>query len=163
MRKLITIAAIAAAVLVPTSASAGVGATTSTEAWTETTNNFGIDPCTGQLRTGPGVVMGVDRLVETPPDGVHVSTEVSGATTFYVANGPGPWDPQPGAFLGTLTFTGHSYDEFPGPTQGAAGGTAHGVMTYADGTVRKQSSIFHLTFDSDGSPKIFFADFVCSG
>jgi hypothetical protein len=36
-------------------------------------------------------------------------------------------------------------------------------MTYADGTVRRQNTEFHLTFSADGFPKVFFAHFTCAG
>ena len=56
MRKLIILAVAAIAIGLPVGAFAGNGATTGTESWTDQSNNFGQDPCTGQLRTGIGSV-----------------------------------------------------------------------------------------------------------
>lgn len=149
------------ALAVPAAAVAG-GATTGTETWTDQSNNFGQDACTGQLRTGIGTVAGFDRWVETPPDGFHVTTQFTATIPFYLALGPGPWDPQPGAYLGTLTMKGQSDEQDPGPAPGAASGTAQGTMVYADGTVRRQNSEFHITFGDNGW-KVFFAHFTCAG
>jgi len=163
VRKLIILAIAAIAIAVPVAAFAGNGATTWTESWTDQSNNFGQDPCTGQLRTGIGSVAGFDRFVETPTDGFHVTTTFTATIPFYVALGPGPWDPQPGAYLGTLVIQGGSDEQDPGPAPGASSGTSQGLMTYADGTVRRQIVEFHLTFSADGFPKVFFAHFICAG
>lgn len=163
MLKLIVLAVAVVAIVVPAAAFANNGATTGTDTFTDQSQNFGQDPCTGQLRTGVGTVSGVDTWVATPPDGFHVTTHVTATIPFYVALGPGPWDPQPGAYIGTLTLQGQSNEQDPGTAPGAASGTAQGIMVYADGSVRRQISEFHLTFSADGPPKVFFAHFVCAG
>jgi hypothetical protein len=163
MRKLIMLAVAVAAIAIPVAAFAGNGATTGTDTWTDQpTNNFGQDPCTGQPETGIGNESGSDHWVQTGVDGFHVTGQVTGSVPFYVAQGPGPWDPQPGAYIGTWTYTGTFDEQHPGPAPGAASGTAHGVVTYADGSVRGVNTEFHLTF-GDGFPKLFFAHFICAG
>jgi hypothetical protein len=163
MRKVIALAVAAVAIAAPLPALAGGAATTGVDTWTnEPNNNFGQDACTGQWETGIGSDSGIARWVETENGGFHITGQVSGVVPFYEALGPGPWDPQPGAYIGTWTFQGTFDEQDPRPAPGATSGTAHGVMVYADGTTRRINKEFHLTFGDDG-PKVFFANAICAG
>jgi len=163
MHKLIALAAIVAAALaVPGVVSAG-GAVRSTETFTEPTNFFqGPDVCTGVNTTGTGTQTVTITEVDPPNGGPHLRIDVVGSVDFYQALGPGPWDPQPGAYVGTWTYSGHTTDEAPPNFWGATNGTARGVFTFADGRTAIRTSEFHVTWGADG-PKLFFAHFACGG
>lgn len=161
MRKFIALATAALAIAVPLPALAG-GAVTGVDTWTnEPTNNFGQDACTGQWETGIGSESGMARWVETA-DGFHITGQITGSTPYYEALGPGPWDPQPGAYIGTYTFKGTFDEQLPGHAPGATSGTVQGLMVYADGTTRRINRQFHLTY-GDGGLKVFFANAFCAG
>jgi len=163
MRKVIALAVAAVAIAAPLPALAGGAATTGVDTWTNVpTNNFGQDACTGQWETGIGSESGMARFVETADGGFHATGQISGAVPFYEALGPGPWDPQPGAYIGTWTYQGTIDVQEPGPAPGAISGTSQGLMVYADGTTRRINKQFHLTFGDDG-PKVFFANATCAG
>jgi hypothetical protein len=162
MRRVLALVTVAAAVALPVPALAG-GATTGVDSWSdEPTNNFGQDACTQQWETGVGSESGTARWIETPTGGFHVTGQITGSVPFYEALGPGPWDPQPGSYIGTWTYQGTFDEQDPGPAPGAASGTAHGVMVYADGTSRRINKEFHLTF-GENEWKVFFARAVCAG
>jgi hypothetical protein len=162
MRRLIAAVVVVAAALATPLVAAG-GATTSTDTFVEQTNFFqGPDVCTGVNTTGTGTQTVTVTVVETSNGGVHVRTEVVGSVDFYQALGPGPWDPQPGAYVGTWTYRGTGTDQAPPNQWGATDGTAHGVFTFADGRTAMRTSEFHLTWGADG-PKLFFAHFACGG
>jgi len=162
MRKLMVIAvcALAAAAL---PAFAGAGAVHGSETFTDTFTTFGPDPCVDKVVTGTATQSGTATFVEPPSGGVHVRVDFSGSVDLYEANGPGPSDPQPGAFVGTWTYEGHVIDQAPPSFKGASNGVTSGTLELADGRVLRRQVSFHLTFDEEGLPaKIFFAKFVCS-
>jgi len=104
------------------------------------------------------------NLGRPPSGGTHVRVHFTGQVDLYEANGPGPWDPQPGAYVGTWTYEGHSTDQAPPSYKGAVTGVTSGTLVLADGRVLRRQVSFHLTFDEEGLPaKVFFAHFVCSG
>ncbi len=163
MRRLIAIAAtVLAVVVLPTIAGAGVDR--SVETWTnEPTFWFGPDPCTGKVATGRGVESGMASIVETSNGGSHVRIEARGTVDLYEANGPGPSDPRPGAFVGTWTYEAKTSDQAPPDGQGAVTGVASGPIVFADGSSANRKILFHLTWEKNGPPKLFFAKFVCAG
>jgi hypothetical protein len=135
-----------------------------TESWTEQTSFFQPNACVKKQATGTGVESGTAAIVVTSNGSVHVRGETHGTVALYEANGPGPWDPQPGAYIGTWTYDGKFSDQAPPDGSGALSGTSHGPFVLADGTTVMVSSEFHLTFDKAGNPpKVFFAHFVCGG
>ncbi len=162
MRKLITIAACAlVAIALPTVAAAG--ASHFVETWTdEPTSWFGPDPCIGKFVTGTGVESGTASIVETPNGGFHVRVDGYGTVDLYEANGPGPWDPQPGAYVGTWTYEVKISDQAPPDGQGALTGVIAGQFVLADGRSAYRKVNFHLTWDRNGPPKVFFAKSVCA-
>jgi hypothetical protein len=150
-----------AAVALP--AVAAAGAVHFTESWTdEPTSFFGPDECTGLVLTGPGVESGTATIVETPNGGFHVRVDAYGTVDFYEAHGPDPWDPQPGAFVGTWTYELHLSEQVAPGGQGAISGVLAGPFVLADGTTARRQVSFHLTLDEDGPPKVFFAKGVCA-
>jgi hypothetical protein len=139
---------------------------TFTDSWTnEPTEFFAPNPCVKKQATGTGVESGTAQGVITPNGSVHVRVETHGTVAFYEALGPGPWDPQPGAYIGTWTYNGKISDQAPPDQSGALTGTSHGPFVLADGRTVMMSSQFHLTFDKGGigPPKVFFAHFECAG
>jgi len=141
----------------------GQGATHSVETFTEPANFFGLDECTGKTITGAGTQSGTALITETSNGGVHVRVNFAGSVDLYEANGPGPSDPQPGAFVGTWTFQGTTNDEAGPDGQGSTTGITSGPFVFPDGTSARRQSMFHLTWEKNGPPKIFFAHFVCAG
>ena len=163
-RKLVALAVAGLALaLAPTLAFAG--AVQSTDSWTdEPTEFFQPNACVQKQATGTGVESGMAWITTTPNGGVHVHVAVHGTIALYEANGPGPWDPQPGAYIGTWTYDGKTSDQAPPDEDGATSGTSHGPFVLADGSTVTLSSEFHLTWDKDGNPpKLFFAHFTCGG
>jgi hypothetical protein len=163
-RKLMALAATTfVAVLVP--AFALGGAAQQTDSWTnEPTGVFSPNACVQKQVTGTGVESGMAWITETPNGGAHVHGETHGTVALYEALGPGPWDPQPGAYVGTWTYDGTFSDQAPPNEAGAVTGTSHGRFVFADGHSAVLSSKFHLTFDKfDAPPKLFFAHFSCGG
>ena len=163
MRKLVLMAACAlVAGTIP--ALAAAGAVRGTETFTESFSMFGPDPCVGKFVTGVVTNSGTANWVDTPSGGTHVRVDFSGTVDLYEANGPGPWDPQPGAFVGTWTYEAHISDQAPPSGKGSISGVTSGPFVLADGRVFRRQVSFHLTFDGAGlPPKVFFAKFVCSG
>jgi hypothetical protein len=151
-----------AAVVLP--AVAAAGAQHFTETFTDQPVTwFGPDECVDTLVTGTGLESGTVSIVETPNGGTHVRVDFEGTVDLYEATNPDPEDPQPGAFVGTWTYEAHVSDQAPPGGGGAVSGVASGPLVLADGTVRRRQVSFHLTFQPDGPPKVFFAKFVCSG
>ena len=163
MRKLIVIAVCALAVVLP--AVAAAGAVRFSETFTDVpTFWFGPDPCVDKVVTGMGTESGTVSIVEPPSGGGHVRVDISGTVDLYEANGPGPWDPQPGALVGTWTYEAHISDQAPANGKGTVSGVTSGPFVLADGRVFRRQVSFHLTFDGPGLPaKVFFAKSVCSG
>ena len=162
--KLVVLAAVAAvATLAPTVAFGG--ADRFTESWTdEPTEFFQPNACIKRQVTGTGVDSGMAWITETPSGGTHVRGVIHGTVALYEALGPGPWDPQPGAFIGTWTYDGEFSDQAPPDESGALSGTSHGPFVFADGHSVMLNTGFHLTFDKNGNPpKVFFAHFACAG
>jgi len=136
-----------------------------TESWTnEPVEVFQPNACVKKQATGTGVESGSVRITETSNGSGHVIGETHGTIAFYEALGPGPWDPQPGAYIGTWTYDGRFSDQAPPNEAGAVSGTSHGPLVLADGTTVMMNTEFHLTFDKAGNPpKVFFAHFACGG
>ena len=155
---MIAAAVVLVAAAVP--ALAGAGAVHGSVAF----STFGPDPCVNKVVTGIATQSGTAEWVDPPSGGTHVRVEFTGSVDLYEANGPGPWDPQPGAFVGTWTYEGRSSDQAPPSFKGAVTGVTSGTLELADGRVLRRQVSFHLTFDEQGLPaKVFFAHFVCSG
>lgn len=150
--------------LLPAVAAGEGGAIHSVETFTETTNWFGPDECSGKTITGTGTETGTVYVTETPNGGVHVRIEIQGSVDLYEATGPGPWDPKPGAFIGSWSYESSISDQAPPDGQGATTGVASGPLVLADGTTVRRQTMFHLTWDKNPQPpKVFFAKFICSG
>jgi hypothetical protein len=141
----------------------GQGATQVVRTFTEATNWFGPDACTGLTITGAGTETDTQYLTLTSNGGVHERDEIQGSVDLYQANGPGPWDPQPGAFIGTWTYTASISDQAPPDGQGSTTGVTGGLLVYPDGTSARRQVMFHITWQKDGPPKLFFAKFMCAG
>lgn len=162
MRRLTALAPVVAAALALPLVASG-GATRTTETFTESTNFFqGPDVCSGVPTTGTGTQTVTVTEVETANGGLHFRIDVVGSVDFYEALGPGPWDPQPGAYVGTWTYRGTTTDEGNFKFSGAVSGTTHGVFTFADGRTAMRNVGFHVTWHED-SVKLFIAHFACGG
>jgi hypothetical protein len=143
---------------------AGAGATHSVETFSEPTSWFGPDECSNTTITGTGTQSGTSYITETDNGSVHVRTDIQGSVDLYQANGPGPWDPQPGAFIGHWDYTTSISDQAPPSGAGSTTGKSSGTLTFPDGSTAKRQLIFHLTWDTAGNPlKLFFVKFVCAG
>jgi hypothetical protein len=142
---------------------AGQGATQRVETFTEEADWFGPDPCTGLTITGVGTQSGTSYITETPNGGAHTRTDIQGSVDLYQANGPGPWDPQPGAFIGSWTYHMTISDQSPPDGQGSTTGVTSGLLVFPNGTSARRQVLFHLTWEKNGPPKLFFAKFICAG
>jgi hypothetical protein len=163
MKRLLIGLAVVAATAALTPAFSAADTTHTTDTYTEPTSWFGPDDCSGVTITGPGTQTVTESVVETSSGGVHVRTDISGSAALYQANGPGPWDPQPGRFIGTWTYTGHTSDQAPPSEAGATTGVTSGTLTFPDGSTARRQVMFHITWSADGPPKLFFAKFICAG
>ena len=142
----------------------GAGSTHSVQTFTEPTSWFGPDACSNTTITGTGTQSGTDYITETENGGVHVRTDLEGSVDLYEANGPGPWDPQPGRFIGHWDYTKSVSDQAPPDEDGSTTGKTSGTLTFPDGSTAKRQVLFHITWDKDGNPpKLFFVKFVCAG
>jgi hypothetical protein len=141
----------------------GAGATQSVETFTEQADSFGPDECSGTTITGVGTQSGINYITATPNGGFHVRTDIQGSVDLYQANGPGPWDPQPGAFIGSWSYSTSINDEAPPDGQGSTTGKSSGTLVFPDGSTAKRQLVFHLTWPKDGPPKLFFVKFLCAG
>jgi hypothetical protein len=150
-----------AAALAPTFAAAD-GATHSTDTFTEQRSWFGPDECSGVTITGQGTQTVTAFDTATSNGGLHERADVSGSVDLYQANGPGPWDPQPGRFIGTWTYTGHTSDQAPPDQAGATTGVTAGLLVFPDGSTARRQVMFHITWTTSGPPKLFFANFTCA-
>lgn len=150
------------AALSPALSAAG-GATQSVDTFTEATTWFGPDECSGVTITGQGTQTITEYVTETSNGSVHVRDVVSGTVDLYQANGPGPWDPQPGAFIGTWTYSGLTSDQAPPNEAGSTTGVTAGSLVFPDGSTARRQVMFHITWAADGPPKLFFAKFTCAG
>jgi hypothetical protein len=143
---------------------AGEGATHSVETFTEPTSWFGPDACSNTTITGTGTQSGTSYITETDNGSVHVRVDIEGSVDLYQANGPGPWDPQPGAFIGHWDYATSISDQAPPNEAGSTTGKSSGTLTFPDGSTAKRQLVFHITWDKDGNPpKLFFVKFVCAG
>jgi hypothetical protein len=142
---------------------AGQGATQSVETFTEEADWFGPDACTGLTIVGTGTQSGTSYVTETPNGGIHVRVDIQGSVDLYQANGPGPWDPQPGAFIGSWSYQTSISDQAPPDGQGSTTGVTSGLLVFPDGTTAKRQLVFHLTWEKNGPPKLFFVKFICAG
>jgi hypothetical protein len=142
---------------------AGEGATQSVDTFTEQTDWFGPDTCTGTTITGTGTQSGTSYTVTTPNGGVHERIDIQGSVDLYQANGPGPWDPQPGAFIGSWSYSTSISDQAPPDAQGSTTGVVKGPLVFPDGSVAKRQLVYHLTWQKNGPPKLFFVKFLCAG
>ena len=136
MRKLILIAACAlAAAALPSLA--GAGAFHGSETFTETFTTFGPDPCVEQGRDGHSQPSPGPRASSTRPAAGRTSAiDFSGKRRPLRGKwASGPWDPQPGAFVGTWTYEGHTSDQAPPSFKGAVTGVTSGPLALADGRV----------------------------
>ena len=161
-RLIIGLALGAVAALAPALAAADTGATHSTDTFTEQTSFFGPDECSGVTITGQGTQTVTVYDTATSNGSFHERADVSGSVDLYQANGPGPWDPQPGRFIGTWTYTGHTSDQAPPDEAGATTGVTAGSLVFPDGTSARRQVMFHITWNTSGPPKLFFAKFVCA-
>lgn len=142
---------------------AGDGSTHSVDTFTEETDWFGPDACSNTTITGTGTESGTVDTVTTANGGVHERVDIQGSVDLYQANGPGPWDPQPGAFIGSWSYATSVSDQAPPDGQGSTTGVVKGPLVLADGTVAKRQLVYHLTWQKNGPPKLFFVKFVCAG
>lgn len=139
-------------------------ATHSVNTFSEPTSWFGPDECSNTTITGTGTQSGTEYVTETSNGSIHVRTDIQGSVDLYEANGPGPWDPQPGRFIGSWTYTTSISDQAPPNGAGSTTGKSSGTLTFADGSTAKRQLVFHLTWDTDGNPpKLFFVKFICAG
>lgn len=152
----------AAALLTPAVSAAGNGSTHSTDTFTEQTSWFGPDECSGVTITGTGMQTVTVYDVATGNGTYHERADTSATVDLYQANGPGPWDPQPGRFIGTWTYTGQISDQASPDGAGATTGVSAGWLTYPDGSTARRQVMFHITWEANGPPKLFFAKFVCA-
>lgn len=141
----------------------GPAATHTVDTFTEQSNFFGPDECTGTTITGVGTQSVTVYETDTSNGGSHDRVEIAGSVDLYVANGPGPWDPQPGAFVGTWTYDQFISDQAPAQSGGSTTGVSSGPLVLADGTTLRRKVMFHITWSPTGPPKVFFAKFLCSG
>ncbi len=142
----------------------GAGATHSVNTFTGPTSWFGPDECSNTTITGTGTQSETEYVTETSNGSVHVRTDIEGSVDLYEANGPGPWDPQPGAFVGHWDYTTSISDQAPPNEAGSTTGKSSGTLTFPDGSTAKRQLIFHLTWDTNGNPpKLFFVKFICAG
>jgi hypothetical protein len=162
-RLIIAVALVSAAAALTTAFSLADGATQSTDTFVEPVGIFGPDPCSGVTVTGQGTQTVTVYDTATSNGGFHEQAYIAGSVDLYQANGPGPWDPQPGVFIGTWTFTGHTSDQAPPDGAGATTGVTSGTLTFPDGSTARRQVMFHITWNTSGPPKLFFAKFVCSG
>lgn len=164
MKRLIigmTLVGIAAA-LAPALSAAGDGATQNVDTFTEQTTWFGPDECSGVTITGQGTQTVTAYVTQTSNGSFHERDVVSGSVALYQANGPGPWDPQPGRFIGNWTYSGETSDQGPPDGGGATTGVTAGWLVYPDGSTARRQVMFHITWQPDGPPKLFFARFICA-
>ena len=162
-RLFIALALSVATALAPALAAADNGATQSTDTFTEQTSWFGPDECSGVTITGQGTQTVTVYDTATSNGSFHERAVVSGSVDLYQANGPGPWDPQPGAFIGTWTYSGLTSDQAPPNQAGATTGVTAGLLVFPDGNTARRQVMFHITWAADGPPKLFFAKFICAG
>lgn len=157
------LAAAALALVVPT-AGAG-GSTHNTFTFSEPTDWFGPDECSGTTITGQGTgtESGTIYETDTPNGGVHVIIDAQGSADLYEANGPGPWDPQPGRYIGHWDYRSSTSDQAPPNQAGSTTGRAAGVLTFPDGSTARRQLVYHITWEPNGGGvKIFFVKFVCA-
>jgi hypothetical protein len=159
-----TLAALGSLLVLPALAGAGSGqgATQVVQSFTRLQPWFGPDDCTGLTLTGTANESVTQYLTLTGNGGVHERDDVQGSVDLYQANGPGPWDPQPGAFIGTWTYQTTISDQAPPDGQGSTTAVTSGWLVFPDGSSALRQVLFHITWQKDGPPKLVFAKFLCS-
>jgi len=143
---------------------ASTGATQTVRTFTEEVDWFaGDDACTGLAVTGSNIESVTQYLTFTSNGGVHEREEIQGSVDLYEANGPGPWDPQPGAFVGTWTYRITISDQAPPDGQGSTSWLASGRITFPDGSSALRQVLFHITWQkAPEPPKLVFGKSICS-
>ena len=165
-RVIITVASLVAAIALPAVAGAGSGATHDFDSWTnEPTEWFQGEPCDGSPIVGRGLESGSARITETANGGAHVTGSATGVVPFYQANGPGPWDPQPGAYARYVDRARVHFDEQVDTRRAGDGriGLRRAVLVYPDGSSQFRQVLFRLVRSQDGPPRLFLVKFVCGG
>ena len=123
----------------------------------------GDDACTGLAVVGSGTESVTQYLTFTSNGGVHERDDIQGSVDFYQANGPGPWDPQPGAFVGTWAYRITISDQAPPDGQGSRTWLASGRFTFPDGSSALRQVLFHITFQKVPVPPVLvFGKSDCS-
>jgi len=140
------------------------GASQTVRTFTREANWFqGDDACTGLAIVGSGTESITQYLTFTSNGGVHERDDIQGSVDFYHANGPGPWDPQPGAFVGTWTYRITISDQAPPDGQGSTTWLASGHFTFPDGSSALRQVLFHITWQKAPLPPVLvFGKSVCS-
>src|SRR6476659_2624919 len=111
------------------SAASTQGASQTVQTFTREADWFdGDDACTGMALVGTGTESVTQYLTSTSNGGVHEREDIQGSVDLYQAHGPGPWDPQPGAFVGTWTYQNSISDQAPPDAQGSTTGIASGPL-----------------------------------
>ena len=148
-----------------------LGSAGSTQGVSQTVRTFtreadwfdGEDACTGLAVVGTGTESVTQYLTSTSNGGVHEREDIQGSVDLYQANGPGPWDPQPGAFVGTWTYRITISDQAPPDAQGSTTWLARGPFTFSDGSSAHRQVLFHITWQKDPKPPVLvFGKSVCS-
>ena len=148
-----------------------LGSAGSTQGATQTVRTFtrqadwfdGNDACTGLAIVGSGTESVTQYLTFTSNGGVHERDDIQGSVDLYQANGPGPWDPQPGAFVGAWTYRITISDQAPPDGQGSLTWLASGRFTFPDGSSAHRQVLFHITFQKvPEPPKLVFGKSICS-
>ena len=140
------------------------GATQTVQTFTRVADWFnGDDGCTGGATTGSGTESVTQYVTYTSNGGAHEREDIQGSVDLYQANGPGPWDPQPGAFVGTWTYRITISDQAPPDGQGSTTWLASGLFTFPDGSSAHRQILFHITWQKVPVPPVLvFGKFVCS-
>lgn len=160
------LAALVAGLALPAlgSADSSQGATQTVRTFIEETDWFqGDDACTGLDLTGSGMQTVTQYLTLTSNGGVHEREDIQGSVDLYQANGPGPWDPQPGAYVGTWDYRITISDQAPPDGQGSTTWLASGPLTFPDGSSAYRQVLFHITWQKVPTPPVLvFGKSICS-
>ena len=146
------------------SAEGSQGATQTVQTFSRETDWFQTDDaCTGLDLVGSGTEWVARYITFTSNGGVHEREDVQGSVDLYQANGPGPWDPQPGDFVGTWTYRIMISDQAPPDAQGSTTWLASGSFTFSDGSSAYRQVMFHVTWQKEPKPPVLvFGKSICS-